>query len=92
MTMFQIMINKLLRNLINAEKVESFINNVMVETESEEGHNELIEEILKRMGDDDLYMKPEKCKWKNREINFLKVEIEPDGIKIEKEKIKVILD
>ena len=62
MTMFQIMINKLLRNLINAGKVESFINNVMVGTESEEGHNELIEEILKRMGDDDLYMKPEKCK------------------------------
>jgi len=92
MTMFQVMINKLLRNLINTEKVESFINNVMVGTESEEGYNELIEEILKRMGDDDLYMKPEKCKWKVREIDFLRVVIEPDGIKIEKEKIKVILD
>jgi len=62
MTMFQVMINKLLRNLINAEKVERFINNVIVETESEEGHNELIEEILRRMEDDDLYMKPEKYK------------------------------
>jgi len=92
MTMFQVMINKLLRNLINTEKVESFINNVMVGIESEEGYNELIEEILKRMGDDDLYMKPEKCKWKVREIDFLRVVIEPDGIKIEKEKIKVILD
>jgi len=62
MTMFQVMINKLLRNLINAEKVESFINNVIVETESEERHNELIEEILRRMEDNDLYMKPEKYK------------------------------
>jgi len=40
----------------------------------------------------DLYIKPEKCKWKVREVEFLGVVIEPERIKIEKKKIKRVLD
>ena len=59
---FQAMMNKLLRDLINMGKIAAFIDDVMVGTESEEGHDELVEEILKRMKKNDLYMKPEKCR------------------------------
>ena len=52
--------NKLLRDLINTGEVGSFINNIMVETESEEGYNKLVEEILKRLKENDLYVKLEK--------------------------------
>jgi len=54
--------NKFLRDLINIKKVGSFINDVMIRTESKKGHNKLIEEILMRMEENDLYMKLEKCK------------------------------
>jgi len=37
---FQVMINELLRNLINTGKVAAFIDDVIVETEDEEGHDE----------------------------------------------------
>ena len=60
--MFQAMINELLRDLINIEKVESFIDNVMVRIESKEGYNKLVEEILRRLEENDLYVKPEKKK------------------------------
>ena len=59
---FQAIINKLLRDLINTEKVRRFIDNIMVETETEERYNKLVKEILKRLEDDNLYIKPEKCK------------------------------
>jgi len=59
---FQAIMNELLRDLINMGRVGSFINNIMVRTETEEGHNELVEEILKRLEENDLYIKPEKCK------------------------------
>jgi len=49
-----------MRNLINIEKIESFINNVIVGIESEKEHNKLIEKILKRIKENDLYVKPEK--------------------------------
>ena len=37
-------------------------------------------------------MKLEKCKWKVSEVKFLEVVIELEGIKMEKEKVKVVLD
>jgi len=65
---FQAMMNELLKDLINIGKVGSFIDNVIVAIESKKGHDELVEEILRRMEENDLYMKPEKYKWKVREI------------------------
>ena len=41
---FQAMINKLLKDLINIEKIAAFINDVVIGTESKEGHDELVEE------------------------------------------------
>ena len=86
------MINELLRDLINTGKIESFIDNMMVETKSKEEHDELVEEILRRIEENDLYMKLEKYKWKVREMNFLGVVIRPERIKMEEEKVKAVLD
>ena len=61
-------------------------------TKDEEGHDELVAEIIKRLEENDLYVKLEKCKWKVREVGFLGVVIGPDGIKMEEEKVKGILD
>ena len=59
---FQTMINKILRDLINTRKVASFIDDVIIGTEEERGHNELVEEVVKRLVKNDLYVKLEKCK------------------------------
>ena len=49
--------NKILRDLINKEKVVTFIDNVLVETEIEKGHNKIVDKILKRLEENDLYIK-----------------------------------
>jgi len=59
---FQVMMNELLRDLINTGKVVVFIDDVIIETEMEEGYDELVAEVIKRMEENDLYIKPEKCK------------------------------
>ena len=59
---FQAMMNKLLRDLINTGKVVAFIDDVIIGTESKEGHNELVAEVIKRLEENDLYVKLEKCK------------------------------
>jgi len=89
---FQAIMNELLRDLINTGKVAAFIDNVIVGTESEEGHDELVEEVIKRLEKNDLYIKPEKCKWKMKEVGFLGVVIGPEGIKMEEEKVKGVLE
>jgi len=89
---FQAMMNELLRDLINTGKVAVFIDDVIVGTETEEGHDELVAEIIKRLEENDLYVKLEKCKWKVREVGFLGVVIGLEGIKMEKEKVKGVLE
>ena len=89
---FQAMMNKLLRDLINTGKVAVFINDVIVGTEMEKGHDELVAEVIRRLEENDLYVKLEKCKWKVREVEFLGVVIGPDRIKMEEEKVKGILE
>jgi len=41
---FQTMINKILKNLINTGEVASFINNIIVRTEENERYKEVVEE------------------------------------------------
>ena len=89
---FQGMMNELLRDLINTGKVAAFIDHMIVGTEEEEEHDELVAKVIKRLEKNDLYMKPEKYKWKVREEGFLGVVIRPEDIKMEEEKIKGILE
>jgi len=60
--------NEILRDLINEGKVAAFVDDVLVGTKSEEGHDEIVKEILKKLEKNDLYIKPEKCVWKVRKI------------------------
>jgi len=79
------MMNEILRDLINEGKVAAFVDDVLVGMETEEGHDEIVEEILKRLKENDLYIKPEKCVWKVQKIEFLGVVIGPNGIEMEKD-------
>ena len=59
--MFQAMMNDLLRDLVVEEKVAVFIDDMMIATETEKGHDEIVEEVLRRLEENDLFVKPEKC-------------------------------
>ena len=54
----------------------------MVGTESEKEYNKLVEEILRRLEKNDLYVELEKCKWKVRQVDFLGIIIGPNRIKM----------
>jgi len=58
---FQAMMNEILRDMINEGKVAAFVDDVLVGTETEEGYDEIVEEVLRRLEENNLYVKPEKC-------------------------------
>ncbi len=59
---FQAMMNKLLKDLINMGKVAAFIDNVIIRMDIEKEHDEIVAEMIKRLKENDLYIKLEKCK------------------------------
>jgi len=88
---FQAIMNNLFRDLINQGDMATFIDNILVATDTEEGYDELVEEVLRRLEENNLLVKPEKCKWKVREVEFLGVVIDPKGVEMQKEKVKGVL-
>ena len=88
---FQAIMNEILRDLVNEGKVAAFVDNVLVETKTEEGYDKIVEKVLRRLEENNLYVKPKKCVWKVRKIGFLGVVIGPNGIEIEKKKVDRVL-
>ena len=78
--------------MVVEEKVVVFIDDMMIATETEEGHDEIVEEVLRRLEENDLFVKPEKYVWKVREIGFLGVIIGEDGVRMEKEKVQGVIE
>ena len=90
--MFQAMMNDLLRDLVVEEKVVVFIDDVMIVIETEKGHNEIVKEVLRRLEENDLFVKPEKYTWKVREVGFLGVIIREGRVRIKKEKVQGVIE
>ena len=86
------MMNDLFRDLINQGDTVTFIDDILVATDTEEEHDELVEEVLRRLEENNLFVKPEKCKWKVREVEFLGVVISPKGVEMQKKKVEGVLN
>jgi len=89
---FQTMMNDLFRDLINQRDIATFIDDILVATDTGEGHDKLVEKVLKRLEENDLFIKPKKCKWIVREVEFLGVVIGPRGVEMQKKKVKKVLN
>jgi len=61
LAIFQVMMNEILRDMINEGKVVAFVDDILVGTKTKEGHDKIVEEVLKRLEENNLYVKPEKC-------------------------------
>ena len=88
---FQAIMNEILRDMINEGRVAAFVDDVLVGIETEEEYDETVEEVLKRLEENNLYVKPEKCVWKARKVPFLGVEMGEGKVKMEEEKIEGVL-
>ena len=59
---FQIIINKILWDLINTGEIASFINDAIVGMKEKERHDKIVKEAVKRLVENNLYVKLEKYK------------------------------
>jgi len=85
------MMNNLFWDLINQGDTTTFIDNILIAMDTKEGHDELVEEVLGRLEENDLFVKLEKYRWKVREVEFLGVVIGPKGMEMQRKKVEEVL-
>ena len=88
---FQKMMNEIFHDMSGVCIV--YINDLMIFTpmDSQEQHDRIMLEVLRRLRDNDLFVKPEKCCFRVTEVDFLSMIISCDGIKMDPEKVNAIL-
>ena len=67
------------------------MDDVLVGTETEEGHNKVVDEMLRRLEENNLYIKPEKYVWKVRKVLFLGVVMGEGRVEMEENKVEGVL-
>ena len=91
LAIFQTMMNDLLQDMINQGNTIIFIDDIIVAINTKKEYDKLVEEVLKRLKENNLFVKPEKCQWKVRKVEFLDVVIEPWEVEMQKEKVDGVL-
>lgn len=68
---FQTMMDDIFQDLIATGKVVIYMDNILVGTETLEEHRTIVTEILKCLQDHNLFLKPEKCTFETKEVEYL---------------------
>ncbi|QRV80264.1 Retrotransposable element Tf2 protein [Ceratobasidium sp. AG-Ba] len=87
----QRMMNDIFRHLLGVTVVV-YMDDILIFSEKEEDHAEHVKEVLKILRENNLYAKLSKCKFFVKEVIFLGLVITPEGISMEEEKIKAIME
>ena len=82
------MMNEIFHNM--AVVVIVYIDDILIFTKTEEGHDKIVQEVLRRLRANDLFLKPEKCFFKQQEIEFLVLIIGPNGVEMDPSKVEGI--
>ncbi|QRV81327.1 Transposon Tf2-1 polyprotein [Ceratobasidium sp. AG-Ba] len=87
----QRMMNDIFRHLLGVTVVV-YMDDILIFSEKEEDHAEHVKEVLKILRENNLYAKLSKCKFFVKKVIFLGLVITPEGISMEEEKIKAIME
>lgn len=92
LAMFQSLMNHIFWDLIAQGVVAIYLDGIIIFTKELGKHRELVEEVLKRLREHDLYLKPEKCEFEKLEVEYLRLIISKNQTKMDPVKIKGIAD
>ena len=91
-SIFQIMINEIFADMEDVAVV--YIDDIMIVTKMDDPkkHNKIVLKVLHHLEENNLYVKPEKCIFCTTDVDFLRMIVGKDGIKMDQSKVKVIFD
>ena len=88
---FQHFINDVLSDYLD-DFVISYIDDILIYSNTLEEHHVHVKKVLRKLLENHLVVKLEKCEFDVTETTFLGYVLSRDGIKMDKEKVKAILD
>jgi hypothetical protein len=89
---FQSLMNSVFADLIATGVVAVYMDDILIYTTTLAKHRKIVREVLQRLQDHDLYLKPEKCKFEKQEIEYLGMIIRPGEVCMDHGKVSAVRD
>lgn len=89
---FQTMMDDIFQDLIATGKVVIYMDDILIGTKTLEEHRAIVNEVLKRLQDNDLFLKPEKCTFEASEVEYLGMILGHGKISMDPIKVAGVLD
>lgn len=89
---FQAMMNDILGDLILKGKVMVYLDDILIFGNDIKEHCALIKEVLKRLRDNDLFAKAEKCFFERSSIDYLGMVISKGNVAMDPKKVSGVLE
>ena len=87
------MIDAIFREEIASGNIIIYMDDILIAIKgSLERHRALVTHVLKKLQDNDLFLKPEKCHFHKRLVEYLGVIIGKDKVKMDPVKVKALTD
>jgi len=84
---FQTMMNNIFRTLIAEEIIVVYLNDILIFTKMEEEHEQAVQRVLEVLAEYKLFFRPEKCEFYWKQIEYLRLVILENKVKMDLVKV-----
>ena len=90
---FQTMMNAIFTQELREGWITIYMDNILIYTDQDKKrHRTLVHRTLQKLKENDLFLKPEKCQFKQKQIKFLGVVLKNGTIQMDLTKVKGVAD
>ena len=90
---FQSMMDTIFKDLVLTGEVVIYMDDILITTPDDlTHHRQLVHRVLDRLEEHDLYLKPKKCVFEVRKVEFLGVILGHGQVRMDPVKVKGVLD
>jgi len=86
------MMNNIFRTLIAKGIVVVYLDDILIFTETEEEHEQVVQRVLEVLAEHKLFLHPEKCEFYWKRIEYLRLVISENKVKIDPVKVAKVCD
>ena len=89
---FSAFMNNIFKDLIVEGKIAVYLDDILIFSTDLKEHREVVHEVLKRLEQNDLFLKPEKCQFERPEIEWLGMVFSRGRVGMDPVKVKGIME